>query len=222
MMIRGGAHVYLAGKVKGPKWQIAEATPWVNWVASDSANLPVKVHDSYGIPGCWCYITEGQQWGVEEHVIDPISSSRGLVAYLDDPTAYGTIAEIAFASALGLPVLLICRTPSSRDSDDEDWDDDYETTVGLHNAYWLVSCFPGVELHEVSDIPGAIKAVHGRYPDPRAYLDRWRLEVPTDKQLAFLAELGCPTVPRTKIEAGELIAEWKNKRGRHYPAGGGR
>jgi hypothetical protein len=215
MMIRGGAHVYLAGKVKGPKWQIAEATPWVSWVASDSADLPIKVHDSYGIPGCWCYLTESQQWVVEEYVIDPIRSSYGLVAYLDDPTAYGTVAEVAFASALGLPVLLICRTPATS-SDGGDWRGDYETTVGLHNAYWLVSCFPRVELREVSDIAGAIKAVQERYPDPRAYLDRWRLEAPSDKQLAFLRSLGCPAVPRTKIEAGELIAEWKNKRGRHY------
>jgi hypothetical protein len=34
----------------------------------------------------------------------------------------------------------------------------------------------------------------------------WRDDPPTEKQLRFLRQLGCPTIPRSKGEACDLIA----------------
>src|SRR5262249_29785800 len=69
-----------------------------------------------------------------------------LFAYLETPDSYGTIAEIAFASALKKRVLVVVLVPPVADEDDPQGHQEYGN---LFDAYWFVSCFPGVRVFTV-------------------------------------------------------------------------
>jgi very-short-patch-repair endonuclease len=85
---------------------------------------------------------------IKERFIDVIKNVDYLFAYLDTPHSYGSIAEIAYASAMGIPCLVILADLSEVDNlDDEeanfaanckDWSDD----GSMSDAYWFVSNFP--------------------------------------------------------------------------------
>lgn len=147
--------VYLAGKVGGKKWEIAKAFPDINFRASDADD-----HSEHG----WgfasfsfgdCYISES----VQRECLDQIAACDVLVAYLNTPDSFGSIAEVAWASAhrkecyvfletrhLGMGDL--CGTPT-RFLDNEEF-------LRMYDAYWLVSTLPGVATIEVESTEEAI------------------------------------------------------------------
>lgn len=128
--------IYLAGKVGGAKWDAAPKHPYVKYVASDGGN-----HSEHN----WNLSDYGKVYGdehlknqVQEAFIDVIKKSDALFAYLDTPYSYGSIAEIAYASALGIQsyVFIVFNK-------DRCWEDQWEDG-SLPDAYWFVSNFPHV------------------------------------------------------------------------------
>jgi very-short-patch-repair endonuclease len=79
---------------------------------------------------------------VQERCIDILKKSDALFAYLDSPYSYGSIAEIAYASALGIECTVIANFGGE--------DDDSEWAEGtMSDAYWFVAHFPGVHGYSV-------------------------------------------------------------------------
>ncbi len=135
-------NVYLAGKVQGNKWSLVKDLPdhIARIESSDGTN-----HSEH------LWGTAAFQLGVEIHqefvqdfTIKPIIDSDILIAYLDDPTSYGSIAEIAFASAHGKSCHVISNWKvNNKFSDELDCDDPF------YDAYWFVCAFPLVTVKHV-------------------------------------------------------------------------
>ena len=146
--------IYLAGKVGGRKWDVVPRHPYVEYVASDGGencdhNLisnhtgQKPLHDPQ--------IAEI----IKDRFIDVIKNVDFLFAYLDTPHSYGSIAEIAYASAMGVPCIVVLADLSEHpiDNDECDWSevDDFEENNNSKNwdddgemadVYWFVSNFP--------------------------------------------------------------------------------
>ena len=112
--------VYLAGKVKGGKWNFSTSlmnSKDFNFCASDDSNQEdhCRSVEVFGY----------EKDEVREMCNDQILSSDILIAYIDSCDAYGTIAEIAYASANGINcyvfleygnTCLLYTSPSPRDA----------------------------------------------------------------------------------------------------------
>ena len=135
-------NVYLAGKMNGNKNIFANTHNLHNMsrvISSDEMdNLEPKAWNhtppkEYGLQFC------ESNYAVDNYVISPIDHCDMVLAYLDASDAYGTIAEIAYASGLGKHITVIIE---------DDIIDKDEST----DAYWLVCCFPNVFIEFTSKI----------------------------------------------------------------------
>lgn len=147
--------IYLAGKVDGEKWRIKERfahyvtyrsgeyTPAVpvefEFLSSDHGT-PHKPYDpplfnGHGIFG-------GDKDAIEKNVVDKLKECTDVCAYIESADCYGTIAEIAFASALGKPVLAFVNRSA-------------EGTPEGRDAYKLVLNLPGVDTFKVESVTTA-------------------------------------------------------------------
>lgn len=168
-MIRRKA-IYLAGKAHGRKWEIAPEHPYISYHASDYKDHcapPPGFNDPY------------VKRFVHESCTDSLAQCDGLLAILDTPDSYGSIAEIAYMSALGKDsIVIIIRDPHS---DWETWDperefdfenprvrwppiipkalDNIRRRRQMFDAYWLVSNFPHVTTILVESEDEAVNAI---------------------------------------------------------------
>lgn len=137
--------VYIAGKVNGDKWKLIDdlkKDSRFSFVASDGQN-----HSEHDYGACMYDFTECNSGGVLDTSVrdffhDQISKCDFLLAYLDCNTSYGSIAEIAWASAKGIPCKIILKRGPYLGPEDEGFhpmDED-----GRFDAYWFVSSFPNV------------------------------------------------------------------------------
>lgn len=110
---------YLAGKQNDDKW---------NWAKKHNIHLHLELQGDYNFdkPKYWNHVLPEDTdletvWGagfcgtwrdcVHDYIIDAIQSSDVLIAYINCTTAYGTIAEIGYASALGIPCFVFFDVP---------------------------------------------------------------------------------------------------------------
>jgi very-short-patch-repair endonuclease len=182
--------IYLAGKVGGDKWEIAAPVSRL-----------AKFHSSDGT----CHSEHAWGWGaygfeelnnsnllewVVESALTPISSCDLLVAYLDIEGSYGSVAEIAYAVALGKPCHVIILLPEVPQSEEG-----YCGDGPMFNAYWFISSFPNVTRHVVSSKEQAIRTLNrivsleNEQVCAASFIDK--LESPIEKQfiLAFFQRL---------------------------------
>lgn len=129
--------IYLAGKVGGRKHQIAKAVPGHEYVCSDGSN-----HSEHGFGNPSCDWKDCEQFGelrslVTEFSVSSIEECDLLFAYLDANTAYGSIAEIAYASGVGRPCFVLILEPPSNNG----WPEGRQERF---DAYWFVACLPSV------------------------------------------------------------------------------
>ncbi len=135
--------VYLAGKVHGPKWEVVKGFKDVRFEASDE-----KKHGEHGWGfsyydfGAW-----NPEWiDLTEQFLGPLLRCEILLAYLETPDSFGSIAEIAYAAAIGKPCHVIISGCAKPDGiDDGTWHDE------LYDAYWFVTALPGVRAYAVPD-----------------------------------------------------------------------
>lgn len=143
--------VYLAGKVGGDKWKIEKAVkhPFVQFYSSDrvpydDVNPHVlldshdDVRDNHGCPKK-NFSDEELSLFIERSFVIPIEYEIDiLIAYLDTPDSFGSIAEIAFASAKKIPCFLFIKN--------------YGEYIKFWDSYWFISCFPWVQSYEIKNI----------------------------------------------------------------------
>lgn len=137
--------IYLAGKAHGEKWNAAPQHDYVQYVSSDGRK---HSEHRWGI-GEKSFRSKYAAALVQERFIETIKTADALFAYIDSPHCYGTIAEIAYASALGMPCYVAVVYPKS-DSQEQEWRDG-----SMPDAYWFVSNFPHVVTFAVNDRDGA-------------------------------------------------------------------
>jgi len=138
--------IYLAGKVNGNKNNLAANL-------NSRRKHPVKFSSSDGSDHSehlWGFGTyEFDDDHLKAHVlfeaIGQIEECDYMIAYLDTPDSFGSIAEIAYASSLGKDVYMIIKV--------EDYYPEDETLhkSGMYDAYWFVSNFPHVYAITVAD-----------------------------------------------------------------------
>lgn len=180
-MLNERLQVYLAGKVNGKKWQFAKDYKLhiiADYFSSDKMDTIEGKYWNHTPPAdCgldWIDETcPGEEWHpVMEYIIDQLHACDLLLAYLDTSDAYGTIAEIAYVSALQKPSVVVFKAPIAGellyrdrhgqrvyDVDQLDPEDreklarsdlEYQAELDIAkacpatDAYWLVSCFPHV------------------------------------------------------------------------------
>ena len=168
-MLNQRLQIYLAGKVNGDKWKFAKDYQLhiiADYFSSDAMDTIEGKH--------WCHTPpadrgldwvgesgSGEPWHpVMEYIINQLHACDLLLAYLDTSDAYGTIAEIAYVSALGKPCVVVFTAPiegerwydptlfaDAGDISDSEFQqilEDQKKYCPATDAYWLVSCFPNV------------------------------------------------------------------------------
>jgi hypothetical protein len=132
--------IYLAGKVRGQKHEIASQNPWVGveFICSDgSTHSPHQWGFSdWTFEGC----SNGLREEVNRNAIEQLQRADMLFAYLDTPDSFGSIAEIAYFSALGKPSLVTVLVGGK------------PTYEQMFDAYWFVACFPQVRVRPVDNL----------------------------------------------------------------------
>lgn len=151
--------VYLAGKVNGAKHEVAKRISSVDFVCSDQDE---HSEHGWGI-GIWAFGNSANVEMVRQLALNQIDASDMVFAFLDTPDAFGSIAEIAYASTKLKPVVLAIV------SDDAETVGDAvsERCQQMHDAYWFISAFPGVTVYSIAGVDEAAVAF-------QAFLDGYR------------------------------------------------
>ena len=210
-------NAYLAGKHSGEKWtwmrscgldkdlnfqNASHETQGKYWDHLRPSDYTLRTISEHGLSGSW---GENAIW----NIIEPLQESNILIAYLSCTTSFGSIAEIGYASARGIPSFIffdICSDVFGKEGEDFETEDDYiryirfsEERKPFVDTYWLVSLFPQVDIHclqECSPRQVVLEYLRGIST---------QYESATEKQSAYLRSLGCYEEPLTKLEASELI-----------------
>lgn len=156
--------VYLAGKVqldnRSGKWRIQKFVPRdiATFFSSDGRN-----HSMHGDGVGVALITEGDDElrpFVQQEVVNRLRQADMLIAYLETPDSTGSIAEIAYMSALSRPSYVFIKDPNRRDPD----------VSNFLDSYWLVCKFPWVTpkyVHSIHDYCACAHAVITREHERR-------------------------------------------------------
>jgi hypothetical protein len=170
--------VYLAGKVGGRKWEVVKPLANVEWVASDGSNHSEHLWGTGGfIP--WDKIgQESLAWGVDD-AIKKIIVADCLVAYLDTHDCYGSIVELTLAAAYYKPCLLVVRMPPMIiDDDDPPGFPCFDAVAErMADAYWFVSCLPGVRSALIESEAEATDVIRGFLLQTHRHIPKTRGEV---------------------------------------------
>lgn len=141
--------VYLAGKVGTAKWNMVEGVEGAEFVASDCDK-----HSEHGWGyGSWSFSDPNLRVQLEGSFLSVIPGCTCLIAFLTDATCFGGIAEIAYASAIGIKCYMILTTGmESVELPGEPGHDEIERAypTPMKDAYWFVSNFPNVRAFEVT------------------------------------------------------------------------
>jgi hypothetical protein len=138
------------------KWHSSDATP-------TTLGREIKHFDLHTGNSLDCMdALEDRGSFVENEICSKIDSSNLLVAYLDTPTSYGSIAEITYAATKGVPVyVILCYQ-------DKKWEKQFRDA--MIDTYWVACNMPGVDVQTITSIR-----------DDSNYLnDHIDLEVPPD------------------------------------------
>lgn len=153
-------NIYLAGKVRGVKWNsVPKDDSKFNFVSSDGSN-----HSEH-LSGCALFDFKECNDKSGEYAqlvimgfIQNLRKCHALVAVLDTPDSFGSIAEISYASATAKPAhVVIVRDLEKQDPDN---DLDLIDPDGMFDAYYFVCSFPNVRVYEVHSLEEAEKEVH--------------------------------------------------------------
>ena len=136
----GRLKIYLAGKVNGTKEDVVRDIGDVDFLSSDG-----NCHSQH-LWGGGMYSLDGEysaQETIKERFINVIKNCDFLIAWIDTADSYGSIAEIAYASAIGKKCFVFYDK-------DKHIKEKGEYVSSFEDTYWFVSNFPNVECLEIS------------------------------------------------------------------------
>lgn len=145
--------IYLAGKVGGVKFKAVEYLKGeADFYCSDGGN---HSEHEWGV-ATYSFGEDSYRELMGEMVLGPIRLADGLLAVVDTPDSFGTVAEIAFASATGTPALVVVIEPAGWvTSGSEGFSRPSENYLAMFDAYWFVTSFPGVRVEVVKSLDEA-------------------------------------------------------------------
>ncbi|MDB4330203.1 hypothetical protein N9948_00550 [bacterium] len=151
--------VYLAGKVDGNKWLVVpKDEDRFLFRASDGSNHSEHLSGICRYDFEECNNKDGAYADlVNENFIRTLKKSHMLIAFLDRTDSYGSIAEIAYASALGIPCQVIVQRKTTEE-ENEEWHPHDED--GMFDAYYFVCSFPNVQVTETQNIEESTQVAH--------------------------------------------------------------
>ncbi len=187
--------IYLAGKVAdrgSSRDNYAEARG--KWALARDAGLFTRFNvvgsdgDNHGSHRIICDQGDGE-WGayredVQYYALDRLVPPTVVLAWLDSPSSYGSVAELAFAAARGLLCFMIIQSESGSCISWENpmWD-----------AYWFVANFPNVTPIQVSTWDEAVAVAQ------RIFAPRVVTESPVE-ELMLKALVALNLVPETQFQ----------------------
>lgn len=139
--------IYLAGKVRGKKWELIEDIKnddKYQFLASDGEYEETEIGEvynhgySFDKPHNVIKSWEDNEENIVYFALFEIKHCDFLFAYLDKTDSYGSIAEMAYASAIGKPIFLVIN-------ESEINKDDMEINSPFLDSYWFVSNFPNIK-----------------------------------------------------------------------------
>lgn len=153
--------IYLAGKVSGYKWKLfsVEQIQKYNIQSSDGQNH--SEHEFGAAQWDWYCCNKDYKWYIQEFCVDKIKKSDFLIAYLDSNHSYGSIAEIAYASA-NHKECFVFVLDDNVDYDPHHTNNDIpinQSTGSMFDAYWFICSFPKVTITLCSSFEDARKEV---------------------------------------------------------------
>jgi very-short-patch-repair endonuclease len=130
---------YIAGKVMGSKWGIVPQQPKHAWVASDGWVDPGGHRCTYDNHGCFNPTDGVYEWDhfgrhVAELACTQIRNSDGVIAYVECPSAYGTLVEVGYALGCCKPTVLFVQ----------EWEESDFLTGLMHDAYRFAGSMPTI------------------------------------------------------------------------------
>jgi nucleoside 2-deoxyribosyltransferase len=155
--------VYLAGKVKGNKWVVAkkakEGIKEVSFVASDGGN-----HSEHGLGFCYYSLDSSEDYkeAIKREFCDVIKKCDMVIAYIDTTNSFGSIAEIGYSSALGLPIHIIFPKSYREvlESPDSNEHSAKFTESVAFDTYWFCCSLPNVTVYFSESIDDAVRIVY--------------------------------------------------------------
>jgi len=143
--------VYLAGKVNGEKYQTIENLNKDKYIFYSSDGGNHSEHEfGYGRYE-FCACNNDLKQPVMDHFIQEIYNQNILIAYLDSEDSYGSIAEIAYASAIGIKCYVVLNIDKLKDNTNESFPEFPEA----FDTYWFVCSFPNVKTFEARNLEDA-------------------------------------------------------------------
>jgi nucleoside 2-deoxyribosyltransferase len=165
-----GLTIYLAGKVRGPKHEIAQENTGagITFICSDGNTHAAHL---WGIGWSFDDCANGLREEVTRTALSQLREADMLFAYLDTPDSYGSIAEITYFIALGKPALVTILTGGKADYD------------RMFDAYWFVCSLPGVRARQVDNLAAA-SAILDEFLNGFAWGRRRAAPEPTPEDIA--------------------------------------
>ena len=155
--------VYLAGKVAGRKWEVVKplSRADVEWIASDGGNHSEHLWGG-GYPP-WDLIGNEEVARSVDDARKKIMIADCLIAYLDEDDSYGSIVEVTLASVYQKRCLLVVLMPPipSMELGSDDGHQEGQRAWRMADAYWFVSCLPGVRVAIVVSEAEATDVIRG-------------------------------------------------------------
>lgn len=131
--------IYLAGKCNKDKWALVKGITksQIKFISSDIENSFYNGNHTTCKGHCVTWYDENK---VVNTALEQIESCEFMIVYINSRDAFGSIAEIAYASAIGKKIYLFIQ-------DNHFADDSYcngITSDECQDKYWFVSNFPHV------------------------------------------------------------------------------
>ena len=141
--------LYCIGKTTGKKWEVLKP------IIGDTAKLIAsdQDHENFHYNDRTLDGAYGETYGiVKEQCIDRLRQADAGVGYIDTPDSFGSIAEIAYLSALGKPTFIICGFPADELRTRKEHECFHKTNQSqMEDAYWLVFHFPNVRFVSINE-----------------------------------------------------------------------
>lgn len=206
--------IYLAGKVNGRKYKVVPKHPQIKYVTSDSSE---HSEHQWGY-SLWTFRDKEIKQQLVYRCIEPLEASVAVFAYLDTPDSFGSIAEIAYASAKDIPSLVAINTSSdaaraldarAKWESEEHAENEYYYDLhpgAMRDAYWFICNFPNVFGIAVSSEDEARTFFDANY-------GQFLLESEVEKMLwfALCANKAHKPVPQFEIDKYRLDFAWPDQ-----------
>jgi len=129
--MNGTKTIYLAGKVNGPKNKVASSFLWFEDHMASTTKPPFRTKYRFVSSDTVDHDHMDLAPSLFAELLDECDI---LVAFVDTPDCFGTIAEVAYSAAKGKPCYLVIDQSKL----------DIENGFSMRNAYWFVAGLSGV------------------------------------------------------------------------------